>query len=140
MILGTTYIFVSDIKKSVDFYRQLLQEEPLSANDDRWVQFSNKIALYNKSYDANIIGKEPSERFNQAYIDDFYKETGVLKNNLVVFNFEVDDLKSEYERLKGLDIGDVSELMFVNVHMPYWYFNIIDPDGNTLEITGKINL
>lgn len=27
--------------------------------------------------------------------------------------------------------------MYVNVHMPYWYFNIIDPDGNTLEITGK---
>lgn len=27
--------------------------------------------------------------------------------------------------------------MYVNVHMPYWYFNIFDPDGNALEITGK---
>lgn len=27
--------------------------------------------------------------------------------------------------------------MYVNVHMPYWYFSIIDSDGNTLEITGK---
>lgn len=137
MVLGTTYIFVSDIKKSVDFYRKLLQEEPLKANDDRWVQFSNKIALYNKSYDDKIITKEPSERFNQAYIDDFYKDTGIPKNNLVVYNFDVEDLKSEYERLKRLDIGEVSEFMYVNVHMPYWYFNIIDPDGNTLEITGK---
>lgn len=137
MVLGTTYIFVNDIKKSIDFYCKLLQEHPIKANDDRWVQFSNKIALYNKSYDAKIIGKEPNERFNQAYIDDFYKDTGTPKNNLVVFNFDVEDLKSEHERLKELNIGEVSELMYVNVHMPYWYFNITDPDGNTLEITGK---
>ncbi len=137
MVLGTTYIFVKDIKKSLEFYSILFQENPLYANDDRWVQFSNKIALYNKAYDAKMIGKKPSERFNQAYIDDFYKDKGILKNNLVVFNFEVEDLKREYERLKKANIGEISELMYVNVHMPYWYFNIIDPDGNTLEITGK---
>ena len=137
MVLGTTYIFVKDIKKSLEFYSILFQENPLYSNDDRWVQFSNKIALYNKAYDAKIIGKKPSERFNQAYIDDFYKDKGILKNNLVVFNFEVEDLKREYERLKEANIGEISELMYVNVHMPYWYFNIIDPDGNTLEITGK---
>lgn len=136
MTLGTMYIFVGDIKKSIEFYKLLLQEEPWHANDDRWVQFSNKIALYNKAYDEKIIGQEPSERFNQAYIDDFYKNIGVPKNNLVVFNFEVDDLNYEYQRLKNLNIGEVSELMYVNVHMPYWYFNIIDPDGNVLEITG----
>lgn len=138
MVLGTTYIFVSDIKKSLEFYSILFQENPIYANDDRWVQFSNKIALYNKAYDAKIIAIEPSERFNQAYIDDFYKDKGVLKNNLVVFNFEVEDLKQEYERLKKANIGEISELMYVNVHMPYWYFNIIDPDGNTLEITGNL--
>ena len=54
MVLGTMYIFVSDMEKSMRFYRELLQEEPLYANDDRWVQFSNKIAFYNKSYDTNI--------------------------------------------------------------------------------------
>ena len=137
MKLGTTYIYVKDLRKSIEFYSKLLQENPLTANDDRWVQFSNKIALYNKAFDAGIIGKEPSERFNQAYIEEFYKDTGMPKNNLVVFNFEVDDLKEEYERLKKENIGEISELMYVNVHMPYWYFNIIDPDGNTLEITGK---
>ena len=138
MVLGTTYIFVSDITKSLKFYSVLLQENPIYISDDRWVQFSNKIALYNKAYDAKIICKEePNERFNQAYIDDFNKSTGTPKNNLVVFNFEVDDLKQEYERLKKAKIGKISEFMYVNVYMPYWYFNIIDPDGNTLEITGK---
>ena len=137
MVLGTTYIYVSDIKKSIDFYSKLLQEPPLKENDDRWVQFSNKIALYNRAYDAKIIDTNASDRFNQAYIEDFNKDTGIPKNNLVVFNFEVDDLKSEYQRLKSLNIGKVSALMYVNVHMPYWYFNILDPDGNTLEITGN---
>ena len=137
MRLGTTYIYVSDIKKSVDFYSKLLQEKPIKANDDRWVQFSNSIALYNKAYDAKIIGQAPNDKFNKAYIDEFFRDTGERKNNLVVFNFDVDDLKSEYIRLKELNIGEVSEMMYVNVHMPYWYFNIIDPDGNTLEITGK---
>ena len=137
MTLGTMYIFVGDLGKSIEFYSLLLQEEPLYANDDRWVQFSNKIALYNKAYDERIIGQEPSEKFNQAYIDDFCKNIGIPKNNIVVFNFWVDDLKYEHQRLKKLDIGEVSELMYVNVHMPYWYFNIIDPDGNVLEITGR---
>ena len=52
MVLGTMYIFVKDMEKSVNFYKELLQEEPLYSNDDRWVQFNNKIALYNKAYDA----------------------------------------------------------------------------------------
>ena len=137
MTLGTTYILVRDLKKSLDFYSELLQEKPLYANDDRWVQFSNKIALYNSSYDAQIIGKDAGDRFNQAYLDDFYKDKGAPKNNLVIFNFVVDDLKQEYERLKKANIGEISELMYVNIHMQYWYFNIVDPDGNVLEITGK---
>ena len=28
--------------------------------------------------------------------------------------------------------------MYVNVHMPYYSFNVIDPDGNILEITGNM--
>lgn len=137
MTLGTAYILVKDIKKSLEFYSELLQEKPIAANDDRWIQFSNKIALYNKAYDAKIIGNKASESFNQAYIDDFWKDTGTPKNNLVVFNFVVDDLKHEYERLKKANIGEISKLMYVNVFMPYWYFNIADPDGNTIEITGR---
>ena len=64
-------------------------------------------------------------------------DKGVPKNNIVIFNFEVENLMDEYIRLKDLNIGKVSDLMYVNIHMPYWYFNIIDPDGNIIEITGK---
>ncbi|MBR1771170.1 MAG: VOC family protein [Lachnospiraceae bacterium] len=135
MKLSTVYIITDDIEKSVDFYRKLLQEEPLYANGNRWVQFSNYIALYNYHYDENILNN--SEIFNQAYIDNFDQAKANPRNNIVVLNFEVDDLKKEYQRLKNLNIGKVSELMFVNVYMPYWYFDITDPDGNILEITGR---
>jgi lactoylglutathione lyase len=82
------------------------------------------------------MGKEENKNFNQAYIDNFYKDNEQPKNNIVIFNFEVDDLKQEYERLQRLNIGKVSDIMYVNIHMPYWYFNIEDPDGNIIEITG----
>ena len=137
MTLGTIYIIVNDISRSMDFYKILLQEKPIYQNDDRWVQFNNNIALYNKDYDKKLMNKDSNERFNRTYIDEFYKDEGLRKNNIMVLNFEVEDLKSEYDRLKKANIGELSELMYVNVHMSYWYFNIIDPDGNTIEITGR---
>ncbi len=139
MHLATTYIYVKNMSKSVDFYKKLLSEEPQQVNGERWVQFSNKIALYNKEYDRYLIENDPGDRFNQAYIDEFNRYGGERKNNTVVFNFYAEDLKDEYERLKELNIGEVSELMYVNVFMPYWYFNITDPDGNVIEITGSYN-
>ena len=59
-----------------------------------------------------------------------------MTNHSVIFNFEVDDLQEEYERLQRLNIGQLSEVYMVNVHHPYYYFNLFDPDGNPLEITG----
>ncbi|MEG0470609.1 MAG: VOC family protein [Longicatena sp.] len=136
MKLGTTYICVEDMEKSLDFYTKLLQEEPLYKNDDRWISFAcgNSISLYNKKHDEGLLKAANNDCFNQAYIEDFYKEDVEKKNNVVILNFEVEDLKLEYERVKSLHIGEVSPLMYVNVHLPYWYFNIKDPDGNTLEI------
>jgi len=140
MRLGTTYICAEDIEKSLNFYRLLLGEEPAYSNDNRWITFDcgNSLSLYNKKYDERLISEKTQMRFNQAYIDDFTAEIGEKKNNVMILNFEVEDLRAEYERIKGLAIGEVSEMMYVNVHHPYWYFNVTDPDGNILEITGKL--
>ncbi len=142
MKLGTTYLCVKDMQKSLNFYQALLQKEPLYANEDRWVTFDcgNTLSLYNKKYDEKIIRRDAKEQFNQAYIDDFLMEKGESKNNLMILNFEVEDLRQEFQRLKELEIGKMSEMMYVNVHMPYWYFNIEDPDRNTIEITGKYEI
>ena len=34
----------------------------------------------------------------------------------------------------SLYLGNLSEIMYVNIIEPYYYFNILDPDGNILEI------
>lgn len=138
MRLGTTYICVEDMGKSLAFYKALLQMEPAEQNSDRWATFAcgNCLSLYNKHFDEKLLQTEPSGCFNQAYLEDFRREEGARINNLVIFNFEVEDLAAEYDRIRSLQIGEVSELMYVNVHMPYWYFNVKDPDGNLLEITG----
>ena len=96
----------------------------------------NRIVLYNKKYDEELIKNSNEIHFNQAYINYFYKDDFAKKNNIVIFNYEVDDLKAEYERIKSLELGEISEIMNVNVHAPYYYFNVIDPDGNILEIAG----
>lgn len=113
-----------------------MQQEPVYVNDDRWITFAcgNVISLYNKRYDENLLKSISDECFNQAYIKDCYKEDLEKKNNIIILNFEVDNLKLAYERLKSLNIGEVSQLMYVNVHLPYWYFNMKDPDGNVIEI------
>lgn len=38
-----------------------------------------------------------NKKYNQAYLDEFYKDSGVRQNNLIVLNFEVKDLKQEYD-------------------------------------------
>ena len=138
MRLSTIYICVKDVEKSLQFYKFFLQKEPLYQNDNRWIVFGcgNLLALYNRKYDEELIKESHDIHFNQAYIDNFFNEDKYKKNNIVVFNFEVNDLKSEYQRIKSLGIGEVSQIMYVNVHMPYYYFDVIDPDGNILEVTG----
>lgn len=139
MRLGTTYICVKDIEKSLSFYKSLLNQEPLYNNDNRWITFDcgNYLSLYNKQYDLDLVKNNLSnDKFNQAYLNILNQEENGY-NNLIVFNFEVDDLNSEYQRLKSLQIGELSQICYVNIHIPYWYFTIKDPDGNILEITGE---
>lgn len=139
MKLGTTYLCVQDIDKSLNFYRMLLQQEPSYCNDNRLITFDcgNYFSLYNKQYDLDLINNGGKIHFNDAYLETLNNESNQYSNNQVVLNFEVDDLKSEYERIKALGIGEVSKLLYVNIHLPYWYFTIKDPDGNEIEISGN---
>ena len=63
------------------------------------------------------------------YVDGGYK---------LVLNFWVEDLEKEYNRLKGLNIGEVTEIEKVNEG--YYYFNVIDSNNNVCEITDGYNL
>ncbi|QQK07396.1 VOC family protein [Miniphocaeibacter halophilus] len=138
MKLGTTYIRVKNIEKSLSFYKTLLQKEPIFMNNNRWITFQsgNSFSIYNINYDEELL-KKGLLNANEEYINIFKEESKLTGNNIMVLNFEVDNLKDEYERLKKENIGELLEILYLNVHSLYRYFNIKDPDGNTIEICEK---
>lgn len=141
--LGSTYLIVNNMEKSINFYEKLLDMKPTKKNFDRWAQFNfegNCIALFNKAYDTNLInsGNNLSEYYNDAYLK-YFKQRKIIYGNNTVLNFWIEDLIKEYKRLELLQIGDMSEIMYLNISSPYHFFTVTDPDGNTIEITGGYN-
>lgn len=118
--LGSIYLIVRDFEKSISFYEQLLSMMVSTRNcGNKFAEFyfDNKcLALMNED---NLQGHH--------YVDGDHK---------FVLNFWVEDLEKEYNRLKVLNIGAMTEIEKVNEG--YYYFNVIDPDNNVCEITGGI--
>ncbi|ERJ11897.1 VOC family protein [Haloplasma contractile] len=139
--LGSTYLYVNDMDKSLDFYEKLLDIKVTSRNFNRWAQFNfggNCIALMNQSFDAERFkNNEHLDEYSEDYLDE-YRDFHITYGNNFVLNFYIEDLKAEYERLKTLNIGQLSKMMYLNVAGPYHFFTIKDPDGNTIEITGNL--
>ena len=120
--LGSIYLIVIDFEKSISFYEQLLSMMVSTRNcGNKFAEFyfDNKcLALMNED---NLQGHH--------YVDGDHK---------FVLNFWVEDLEKEYNRLKVLNIGAMTEIEKVNEG--YYYFNVIDPDNNVCEITGGYHL
>jgi len=138
--LGSTYLIVKDMEKSIAFYEALLEMKVSKQNFDRWAQFNfgSCIALYNPKYDERQIknGEDLEAHYSEEYL--FYNNNKQVQyGNNFVLNFCIDDLMAEYHRIKRLNIGKVSEIMYLNIASPYHFFILEDPDGNTIEITGK---
>ena len=72
MKLISVYIETEDFNKSINFYKKVLQIEPIVFCENRWVEFElgNKIALYNKKFDEQKIKDNSNieENYNKAYI------------------------------------------------------------------------
>ncbi len=137
MELACTYIETDKFEEVVKFYEQILQLKPNIYTKDRWVEFNigNKLAIYNKLYDEEKIKSgNLQDNFNSEYIKNFNIDRGEKKNNIITLNFYAESLKEEYKRIKELNICKMSEIMYVNITEPYYYFNIYDPEGNTIEI------
>lgn len=139
--LGSTYLMVKDMNRSIEFYSKLLSMEPTAKNYDRWVQFDFEnqcIALFNNEYDKRMIegNIDLDKHYNKAYIE-FFKDNKIIYGNNFVLNFWIEDLNKEYERVLNLEIGQVSPIKYVNIAMPYYFFTLEDPDGNLIEVTGR---
>ena len=137
MKLCSTYIETDKFNEVVEFYEKIFQVKGNVYTKNRWIEFDfgNKLAIYNRLYDEKKIKSEDlKDCYNDEYIKNFNIDRGEKKNNIVTFNFYTSNLKEEYERIKKLNICNMSEIMYVNITEPYYYFNIFDPEGNTIEI------
>ncbi len=137
MKLYSTYIETDKFDEVVEFYEKIFQVKGNTYTKNRWIEFDfgNKLAIYNRLYDEKKIKSEDlKDCYNDEYIKNFNIDRGEKKNNIVTFNFYTSNLKEEYERIKKINICNMSEIMYVNITEPYYYFNIFDPEGNTIEI------
>ena len=137
MELYSTYIETDKFDELVEFYEKVFQKKGNVYTPNRWTEFDfgNKLSIYNKLYDKEKIDSgEVKENYNTAYIDNFNAEIGERKNNIITLNFYTENLNEEYNRIKNLNICKMSKIMYVNITEPYYYFNILDPERNTIEI------
>lgn len=122
--LGCIYLVVKDFEKSVDFYEKFLGVKVTNRcrSGNKFVKFyidNNCISLMNEN---NIEGHCTDP-------DSVYK---------FVQNYWVEDLYAEYERIKHLNIGSVTEIF--EAYPSYHYFHLTDPDNNIIEITGGYHM
>lgn len=137
MELYSIYIETDKFDEVVNFYEKVFEKKGCVFTKNRWTEFNfgNKLSIYNKLYDEEKIKNgENMKNYNEAYIKNFNIETGVKKNNIITLNFFAENLNEEYNRIRELNICKMSEIMYVNITEPYYYFNIFDPEGNTIEI------
>lgn len=137
MKLYSTYIETDKFDEVVEFYEKIFQTKGNDYTKNRWIEFDfgNKLSIYNRLYDEEKIKSENlKDCYNDEYIKNFNIDRGEKKNNIVTFNFYTSNLKEEYNRIKKLNICNMSEIMYVNITEPYYYFNIYDPEGNAIEI------
>ena len=118
--LGSIYLVVKDFEKSVDFYEKFLgvTVDNRCRSGNKFVEFyidGKCISIMNES---NLIG-------HCTDLDSPYK---------FVQNYWVEDLVTEHERVKSLNIGNVTEIR--QAHPTYHYFHLTDPDNNVIEVTG----
>lgn len=122
--LGSVYLVVKDFEKSVEFYEKFLNQKvgDRCRSGNKFVKFyvDNKcIALMNEN---NIKG-------HCIDMNSPYK---------FVQNFWVEDLLTEHERVKALNIGKVTEIL--EAYPTYHYFHLTDPDNNIIEVTGGYHM
>jgi len=127
--------------KSIEFYSKLLERKPSVRTLDRWAQFDMDgqiIALCNQMYDFQQIagGIDLDQHYSKEYLLRLSKHKTAFGNN-VIHNFQVENLNNEFVRISALRIGDVSDILYVNISSPYYFFMLTDPDGNLIEITGN---
>ena len=140
MHFGSIYLIVDDFEKSIVFYEKLLEMSVTSRNMSRFAQFifeGHNISLMNGHFDTDHPDKVVHKGEHNESVDDLKSIALAPNTHKFVFNFWDEDLQREYERIKGLHISEMlTSIKYVYNVSPYYYFQLTDPDGNVIEVTG----
>lgn len=116
--LKSFVLFVEDVLTSMNFYKEILDQEISLNIDNINVGFKSGLALWKKQYAQNVIfGKEMS--------------TNQVSNNLEIY-FETLELDEVFEKIKKNNV----EILH-SIKVQPWQqrvFRIYDPDDNIVEI------
>lgn len=141
MHLGCIYLIVKDFNKAINFYENLLEMKVSKRNMDRFAMFDFEgkcIAIMSGYFDTIHPDKVVHRGEYIPYFDDLKQIAELPNSRKIVLNFWDENLKKEYMRLKHLNISEnVTKIKYVNNVCPYYYFQLTDPDGNVIEVTGK---
>lgn len=141
MHLGSIYLIVNDFNKSIGFYEKLLEMSATGRNMDRFAQFifeGHNISIMNGHFDTEHPDKVIHKGEHTDSFDDLCSIALAPNTHKFVLNFWDEDLQSEYERVKSLDItATLTKIKYVCNVSPYYFFQLTDPDGNIIEVTGN---
>lgn len=141
MHLGSIYLIVKDFYKSIEFYEKILEMKVSKQNMDRFAMFEfegNCIAIMNGYFDSNNPDKVVHKGEYKKYFDDLVEIAEMGNSRKIVLNFWTEDLRKEYSRVKQLNISDnITKIKYVCNVSPYYFFQMTDPDGNIIEVTGS---
>ena len=140
MHLGSVYLVVKDFNKSIQFYEALLGIPFSAKNMERFAQFNfdgKNISIMNGYFDA----KNPDLTVHKGeYVEEFDNLVAIAEaenTRKFVFNFWTEDLEQERNRIEKLGICDkLTGIKYIKNVSPYYYFQLSDPDGNVIEVTG----
>jgi len=140
MHLGSIYLIVNDFEKSIAFYEKLLEITVTSKNMSRFAQFvfeGHNISIMNGHFDTDNPDKVVHKGDYTDSMDDLQTIALAPNTHKFVLNFWDEDLRSEYKRVKSLNISEtITTIKYVCNVSPYYYFQLTDPDGNVIEVTG----
>ena len=112
--LSSLLLFSEAPKKLVDFYRAVLAREP------KWQE--GEYSGFEVGTFALVIGPHSKVR-------------GRNKNpERIMFNFETDNVKGEFERMKGLGAKVIAEPYHMEEDQDHLIATLADPDENYFQL------
>jgi predicted enzyme related to lactoylglutathione lyase len=111
-------LFSGAPKKLVDFYGKILARKP------KWEE--GEFTVFEVGAGALVIGPHSKVR-------------GLSKNpERMMFNLETNEVKGEFERMKGLGAKGIAEPYQMGEDQGHWIATLSDPDGNYFQLVSPM--